>query len=67
MFPDRRHWRISADRRDFKVVGAALDAAAALFGVGVGLTADEFALWLHLKDVLVWRNRDHASCCVAPD
>ena len=31
--------------------GAALDAAAALFGVGVGLTVDEFALWLHLKDV----------------
>ncbi len=31
--------------------GSALDAAAAVFGVGVGLTVDEFALWLHLKDV----------------
>ncbi len=31
--------------------GAALDAAAAVFGVGVGLTVDEFALWLHLDDV----------------
>jgi hypothetical protein len=31
--------------------GASLDAAAAVFGVGVGLTVDEFALWLHLEDV----------------
>jgi hypothetical protein len=31
--------------------GAALDAAAAVFGVGVGLTVDEFALWLYLDDV----------------
>jgi hypothetical protein len=31
--------------------GAALDAAAAIFGVGVSLTLDEFALWLHLEDV----------------
>jgi hypothetical protein len=31
--------------------GVALDVAAALFGVGVGLTVDEFALWLHLEDV----------------
>ncbi len=31
--------------------GAALDAAAAIFGVGVGLTVDEFALWLQLEDV----------------
>lgn len=31
--------------------GAGLDAAAAVFGVGVGLTVDEFALWLHLEDV----------------
>jgi hypothetical protein len=30
---------------------AALDAAAAVFGVGVSLTLDEFALWLHLEDV----------------
>ena len=31
--------------------GAVLDAAAAVFGAGVGLTVDEFALWLHLEDV----------------
>ena len=31
--------------------GAGLDAAAAIFGVGVSLTLDEFALWLHLEDV----------------
>jgi hypothetical protein len=31
--------------------GAGLDAAAAVFGVGVGLTVDEFALWLQLEDV----------------
>jgi len=31
--------------------GAALDVAAAIFGVGVSLTLDEFALWLHLQDV----------------
>ncbi len=30
--------------------GAALDVAA-LFGVGVSLTLDEFALWLHPQDV----------------
>ncbi|MBB4665118.1 hypothetical protein [Conexibacter arvalis] len=28
-----------------------LEIAAALFGVGAGLTLDEFALWLHLDDV----------------
>jgi hypothetical protein len=31
--------------------GAALAAAAAVSGIGVGLTLDEFALWLNLKDV----------------
>jgi hypothetical protein len=31
--------------------GVALDVAAAVFGVGVSLTLDEFALWLHLEDV----------------
>jgi hypothetical protein len=31
--------------------GASLDAAAAIFGVGISLTLDEFALWLHLEDV----------------
>ncbi len=28
-----------------------LEVAAAVFGVGAGLTLDEFALWLHLEDV----------------
>ena len=40
--------------------GAALDAAAAVFGVGVGLTVDEFALWLHLEDVY-WTNQGRKS------
>jgi hypothetical protein len=40
--------------------GAALDAAAAVFGVGVGLTVDEFALWLHLEDVY-WTNAGRKS------
>jgi hypothetical protein len=40
--------------------GAALDAAAAIFGVGVGLTVDEFALWLHLKDVY-WAKQGRQS------
>ena len=40
--------------------GAALDAAAAVFGVGVGLTVDEFALWLHLKDVY-WARQGRQS------
>jgi len=40
--------------------GAALDAAAAVFGVGVGLTVDEFALWLHLDDVY-WTSEGRKS------
>jgi len=40
--------------------GAALNAAAAIFGVGVGLTVDEFALWLHLKDVY-WAKQGRQS------
>src|SRR5882757_9735041 len=40
--------------------GAALSAAAAVFGVGVGLTVDEFALWLHLKDVY-WAKQGRQS------
>lgn len=40
--------------------GVALDAAAAVFGVGVGLTVDEFALWLHLKDVY-WSRQGRQS------
>jgi hypothetical protein len=31
--------------------GAALDVAAVIFGIGVSLSLDEFALWLHLQDV----------------
>ena len=31
--------------------GLGLDVCAALFGIGVGLTVDEFALWLYLEDV----------------
>lgn len=31
--------------------GAALDAGAAVFGIGVGLAFDEFALWVHMRDV----------------
>jgi hypothetical protein len=40
--------------------GAALDATAAVFGVGVGLTVDEFALWLHLNDVY-WTSEGRKS------
>ena len=40
--------------------GAALDAAAAVFGVGVGLTVDEFALWLHMEDVY-WAEQGRKS------
>jgi len=31
--------------------GTALDAAAVIFGIGVSLSLDEFALWFHLQDV----------------
>jgi hypothetical protein len=40
--------------------GPALDAAAAVFGAGVGLTVDEFALWLHLEDVY-WSEQGRKS------
>jgi len=40
--------------------GAALDATAAVFGLGVGLTVDEFALWLHLEDVY-WTDQGRKS------
>jgi len=40
--------------------GAALDVAAAVFGAGIGLTVDEFALWLHLKDVY-WADQGRKS------
>jgi hypothetical protein len=40
--------------------GTALNATAAVFGIGVSLTFDEFALWLHLKDVY-WTNEGRQS------
>jgi hypothetical protein len=40
--------------------GAPLSAAAAVFGLGVGLTVDEFALWLHLEDVY-WADQGRKS------
>ena len=40
--------------------GAGLDVAAAVFGAGVGLTVDEFALWLHLEDVY-WTEQGRKS------
>jgi hypothetical protein len=40
--------------------GVALDVAAAVFGVGVGLTVDEFALWFHLEDVY-WASEGRKS------
>ncbi|HEX4090218.1 MAG TPA: hypothetical protein VHZ33_16015 [Trebonia sp.] len=40
--------------------GTALDAAAVVFGIGVGLTVDEFALWLNLKDVY-WAKQGRQS------
>jgi hypothetical protein len=40
--------------------GAALSVAAAVFGVGVGLTVDEFALWLRLRDVY-WTKEGRVS------
>jgi hypothetical protein len=36
------------------------EAGAALFGVGMGLTLDEFALWLHLEDVY-WSDEGRSS------
>ncbi len=40
--------------------GVALNVVAALFGVGVSLTFDEFALWLHLDDVY-WSQQGRKS------
>jgi hypothetical protein len=37
-----------------------LDLVAALFGIGAGLTLDEFALWLHLDDVY-WTEEGRSS------
>lgn len=38
----------------------AVEVLAGLFGVGAGLTLDEFALWIHLEDVY-WSNEGRAS------
>ena len=40
--------------------GAGLDVAAVVFGIGMGLTFDEFALWVHLDDVY-WSESGRAS------
>jgi hypothetical protein len=40
--------------------GPGLDVVAAGFGVGAGLTLDEYALWLHLKDVY-WAEEGRSS------
>ncbi len=40
--------------------GTALNVCAALFGVGVSLAFDEFALWLHLDDVY-WSTQGRQS------
>ena len=40
--------------------GAALSVAGAVFGVGVSLTLDEFALWFHLRDVY-WSSEGRQS------
>lgn len=40
--------------------GVGLDVLAALFGVGAGLTLDEFALWVHLEDVY-WTDEGRSS------
>jgi hypothetical protein len=37
-----------------------LEILAAAFGVGAGLTLDEFALWVHLEDVY-WSTEGRAS------
>ncbi|HEU4657178.1 MAG TPA: hypothetical protein VFR97_06615 [Capillimicrobium sp.] len=44
--------------------GVGMDVLAALFGIGVGLTVDEFALWLYLEDVY-WTDEGRASVDVA--
>lgn len=36
------------------------EVLAALFGIGAGLTLDEFALWIHLEDVY-WANEGRSS------
>lgn len=47
---------------DFVIAPASprTEILAALFGVGLGLTLDEFALWIHLRDVY-WAEEGRAS------
>lgn len=44
--------------------GIGMDVLAALFGIGIGLTVDEFALWLYLEDVY-WTAEGRSSVDVA--
>src|SRR5262249_36962062 len=44
--------------------GLGLDLLAIAFGIGIGLTVDEFALWLYLEDVY-WAREGRASVDVA--
>jgi hypothetical protein len=44
----------------FPLSGLWLDVVAAGFGIGAGLTLDEYALWLHLKDVY-WAEEGRSS------
>lgn len=44
--------------------GLGLDVLAILFGIGVGLTVDEFALWLYLEDVY-WTREGRSSVDMA--
>lgn len=41
-----------------------MEVMAALFGIGIGLTVDEFALWLYLEDVY-WTREGRSSVDVA--
>ncbi len=41
-------------------ISPSLEICAALFGIGAGLTIDEFALWVHLDDVY-WSEQGRAS------
>ena len=42
------------------------EVSALLFGIGIGLTIDEFALWLHLRDVY-WAEEGRSSVDATPD
>jgi len=53
---------IAAGTVGFSLLGASpgFEICAALFGVGAGLTVDEFALWVHLEDVY-WAEQGRSS------